>query len=219
MLNLYMMRRLVLILLHPNLSTAFLLSPSPTASISCISCHSHKQVRMDTSWRPKTVDPLGKAFGAPARKERSHELWLDLRSAENTFAQMVVLQLFYSVRRVVDEAGRSLPSGAAVQGLLFEEARYDRADTIGQDLPILVETPAGLVNATSASGWEPLAAELRAPTTPAELRVAELELEGIGGSEPLVSAIALPADAMLWATALTGLEPSQLECKEGNEGA
>ena len=35
----------------------------------------------------------------------------------------VVMKLFYSVRRVVDEAGRSLPNGAAVQGLLFDEAR------------------------------------------------------------------------------------------------
>ena len=33
------------------------------------------------------------------------------------------------VRRVVDEAGRSLPRGSAVQGLLYDEARYERADT------------------------------------------------------------------------------------------
>ena len=86
-------------------------------------------IRMADSsgWRPKTVDPLGKAWGVPAQKQRDYALWLDLRTAENTFAQMVVIKLFYDVRRTIDEAGRSLPRGAAVEGLLFDEARYERA--------------------------------------------------------------------------------------------
>ena len=63
---------------------------------------------------------------------------------------MVVLKLFYAVRRVVDEAGKALPQGAGVQGLLFDEARYDRADTIGQDLPIILATASGFANATDS---------------------------------------------------------------------
>ena len=56
------------------------------------------------------------AMGVPRAVERNYEFWLDLRDAENTFAQMVVLKLFYAVRRVVDEAGRALPKGAKVEG-------------------------------------------------------------------------------------------------------
>ena len=44
----------------------------------------------------------------------------------------------------------------------------------------------------------------------------------LGEAEESVTtvAIALPADdAMLWAVALTGLSPSELQCREGNEGA
>lgn len=173
------------------------------------------RLRMDASWRPETVDPLGKAFGVPKARERPFELWLDLRTAENTFAQMVVTMLFYAVRRVVDEAGRALPSGAAVQGLLFDEMRYDRADTIGQDLPIFVETSSGLVNATAVTGWESLSTEIRAPTTVEELRVAVAELETVEAP----AALALPADPLLWAVSLTGLEPDELQCLQGNEGA
>merc|ERR1719310_1838858 len=130
-------------------------------------------VAMDSSWRPETVDPLGKAFGVPAAMERKHHYWLDLRTAENTFAQMVVMKLFYSVRRVIDEAGRALPSGAGVQGLLFDEARYDRADTIGQNLPIYVQTSTGFVNATDSGAWEARvempSVELKTPATVEEL--------------------------------------------------
>ena len=82
---------------------------------------------MADGWRPKTVDPLGQAMGIPKALERNYEYWLDLRDAENTFAQMVVLKLFYAVRRVVDEAGKALPQGAGVQGLLFDEARLSFA--------------------------------------------------------------------------------------------
>eukprot|EP00908_Phaeocystis_cordata_P011992 Transcript_22961.p1 GENE.Transcript_22961~~Transcript_22961.p1 ORF type:complete len:226 (-),score=20.99 Transcript_22961:205-882(-) len=174
-----------------------------------------------SSWRPKTVDPLGKAFGAAgfgARDvERSHELWLDLRTAETTFAQMVVMKLFYSVRRVIDEAGKALPNGAAVQGLLFDETRYDRADTIGQNLPIFVETSTGIVNATlSGAPWDPMPVEIRSPSTVDELTAAQEELEG--GSH-VTSAVAISADPLLWSVALTGLLPSELECLAGNEGA
>ena len=59
---------------------------------------------MDAGWRPETVDPLGKAFGDDCvsfSARRQHEIWLDLRTAENTFAQMVITKLFYGVRRVV----------------------------------------------------------------------------------------------------------------------
>ena len=48
------------------------------------------QVHMDASWRPKTVDPLGKAWGVPAKMERSYGLWLDLRTSEVTFAQQAL---------------------------------------------------------------------------------------------------------------------------------
>ena len=57
---------------------------------------SRAAVRMSSKdWRPTTVDPLGKAFGMPEQRERTYEYWLDLRTAENTFAQMVVVKLFY----------------------------------------------------------------------------------------------------------------------------
>lgn len=178
---------------------------------------------MDTDWRPENLDPLGKAMGAAfgvSQFERKHELWLDLRTSENTFAQMVVMKLFYSVRRVVDEAGRSLPNGAAVQGLLFDAARYDRADTIGQNLPIYVQTGSGLVNATDSGAWEAglelAGVELRTPTNVDELSLGIGELEE---ASPSVAAVALSADPVLWAVALTGLQPGELECLEGNEGA
>ena len=174
-------------------------------------------VHMDASWRPKTVDPLGKAWGVPAKIERSYSLWLDLRTSEVTFAQQALVQLFYAVRRVVDEAGKSLPAGARVEGLLFDERRYERADTIGSDQPIFLEAlSGGFVNATVKDAADPMRCELRAPLTSDELSAAQVELEEL--SEPGVTTVlALPADAMLWAEALTGLKPSQLECVE--EGA
>ena len=46
--------------------------------------------------------------------------------------------------------------------------------------------------------------------------MAEFESFDADGVQPV---IALPADAMLWASALTGLQPSDLQCLEGNEGA
>lgn len=54
--------------------------------------------------------------------------------ALRSFSEQVVIKLFYAVRRVVDEAGRALPQGSAVGGLLFAAERYDPADTIGQVL-------------------------------------------------------------------------------------
>ena len=62
--------------------------------------------RMD-DWRPTNVDPLGQAMGMPREIERPYSYWLDLRTSEITFAQMVVYKLFYAVRRVVDEAGKA----------------------------------------------------------------------------------------------------------------
>ena len=171
---------------------------------------------MADGWRPKTVDPLGQAMGVPRAVERNYEFWLDLRDAENTFAQMVVLKLFYAVRRVVDEAGKALPQGAGVQGLLFDEARYDRADTIGQDLPIILATATGFANATAAGQLDPLPAEVRAPRDLEALCTAKESLEAVDGT----TAIALPPDdAMLWAVALTGLEECELEALESNLGA
>ena len=67
-----------------------------------------------SSWRPDVVDPLGKVWGAPAKKSRPYGYWLDLRAAENTFAQMVVVKLFYAVRKIVDEAGRALADGEQI---------------------------------------------------------------------------------------------------------
>ena len=111
----------------------------------------------------------------------------DLRQDENTFAQMVVHKLFYSVRRVVDEAGRALPSGARIEGVLYAEDRYDRADTLGlSNIPIYVqlsgageEGSAGvIVNATARDQWDtsgwvataPEAARRSAPTAHARRR-------------------------------------------------
>ena len=179
---------------------------------------------MADGWRPKTVDPLGQAMGVPRAVERNYEFWLDLRDAENTFAQMVVLKLFYAVRRVVDEAGKALPQGAGVQGLLFDGARYDRADTLGQDLPIFVEQVAGsgVVNNATLSGQEDaVPTALRTVSTLEELCAAQAELEQAAADAPgeATRAIALPADAMLWAVALTGVEECQLEALEANAGA
>ena len=50
-----------------------------------------------------------------------------------------------------------------------------------------------------------------------ELETDRAELEAAG--ELRASAIALPADEMLWACSLTGLCPVDLAPKEGNEGA
>jgi hypothetical protein len=183
------------------------------------------------------VDPLGKAFGDDCTSfatRRQHEVWLDLRTAENTFAQMVITKLFYGVRRVVDEAGRGLPSDAKIQGLLFSEERYDRADTLGQNIPIYVETQEGMVNATTLKQWDPLDVDLRSPSSQNELMEAQAELMGgISIAEegsPKLSAIALPAGDgitrdsagqanFMWAMALTGLSTEELEMKEANIGA
>ena len=180
-------------------------------------------VRMD-DWRPTNVDPLGQAMGMPREIERPYSYWLDLRTSEITFAQMVVYKLFYAVRRVVDEAGKALPKGAGVQGLLFDGARYDRADTLGQDLPIFVEQVAGsgVVNNATLSGQEDaVPTALRTVSTLEELCAAQAELEQAAADAPgeATRAIALPADAMLWAVALTGVEECQLEALEANAGA
>ena len=198
-------------------SAAALTVPSTSARVEARS----SVVRMDSNWRPKTVDPLGKAFGVKPPIERSYDVWLDLRTAENTFAQMVVMKLFYSVRRVVDEAGTSLPYGSAVQGLLFDEMRYDRADTIGQNTPIFVQAVDGSIyNATAVDGRDELPAALQSPTTVEELEDVGEELERAGSSsEETVAAMVLPADAMMWACALTGMAPTQLKPLKANEGA
>ncbi len=47
--------------------------------------------RMGADWRPDNLDPLGQVMGQAFgvnQFERTHELWLDLRTSENTFAQM-----------------------------------------------------------------------------------------------------------------------------------
>ena len=148
------------------------------------------------------------------------KLWLDLRTSENTFAQMAVTKLFYGVRRVVDEAGRALPFGSKVEGLLFAEGRYDRADTLGQNIPIYVETAAGIVNATTLKQWKPLPVELSAVTSREELKAAEGGFMRPDWTKD--SAIALPAEGdgpFLWAMGLTGLAEEQLVPHESNIGA
>lgn len=102
---------------------------------------------------------------------------------------------------------------------LLPSHRYDRADTIGQNLPIYVQTSTGFVNATDSGAWEArvmLPVELLTPATAEELFAAQGEIEQASSS---VAAFALSADSVLWAVALTGLQPSELECLEGNEGA
>ena len=193
-------------------------------------------ITLSSDWRPEVRDPLGKAFGEDNSKWaaiRKHELWLDLRSAENTFAQMVVTKLYYGVRRVVDEAGRALPSSARIEGLLFREERFDRADTLGQNIPIYVEIAGGqVVNATTLKQWEGLPElTLRSPVTKEELNAAETDFLSRGDTkEGAVAAIALSAgdgvtrdgasDAnLMWAMALTGLSVDDLLAKEANIGA
>ena len=174
-------------------------------------------IRMNAEWRPKTVDPLGQAMGVPVGVEKPFSLWLDLRESEITFAQQVIIKLFFGVRRVVDEAGTALPKGSAVEGLLFDEARYDRADSIGQDLPMFVDTAAGFVNATLKDVMDPVQIVLQAPTTTDAL-VDAINTFNADDSDS-TNVIALPADSLLWACALTGLLPEKLQCLEGNEGA
>lgn len=204
-----------------------LLAIAPSHALLAAPCVTSKGarapvVRMD-DWRPKNIDPLGQAMGMPPPIERPYSYWLDLRTSEVTFAQMVVYKLFYAVRRVVDEAGKALPKGAGVQGLLFDGARYDRADTLGQDLPIFVEPIAGsgVINNATLSGQEDVVpTALRTVATLEELCTAQAELEQAAADAPgETRAIALPADAMLWAVALTGLEECQLEALEANAGA
>lgn len=173
-------------------------------------------IAMDSSWRPKTVDPLSQVWGVPAAKERSYEYWLDLRTSEVTFAQQALVKLFYAVRRVVDEAGKSLPKGAKVQGLLFDAARYDRADTIGAEVPIYLDSGGGTIMNATKLEMVPLPTELRAPSSSELLRLAQEELLGLR-EEAKTTAIALEADAQLWAQALTGLTPDKLVCID--EGA
>jgi hypothetical protein len=98
-------------------------------------------------------------------------------------------------------------------------------------VPIFVEQPEGiLVNATIRDDAVPLEAALRAPESREALMAAQAELEVLmaeavsaqaegGGADEgvLTTAIALPADPMLWALALTGLTPDDLVCVE--EGA
>ena len=159
---------------------------------------------------------------------------------------MAGVKLFYAVRRVVDEAGRSLPAGATVQGLLYAEVRFDRNDVMGQQqTPVYLETPAGgFVNATLPAGGGAAADEpaalpgvaLRAAASIDELTAAQGELMffssssgggGGGGGDgdassaaaATMAAIALPADPLLWAMALTGKSEQDLESKKGNEGA
>lgn len=137
-----------------------------------------------------------------------------------TFAQQALVQLFYAVRRIVDEAGRALPRGAKVEGLLFDEMRYDRADAIGSDLPIFVESLAsGVCNATVKDSMIPLATELRSADTVEGVTAARAEFEALDTDDGVRCVLAMPAEPMLWAVALTGLKPEELECLEANEGA
>ena len=171
---------------------------------------------MDSNWRPKQVDPLGQAWGSPAEKKRPYQYWLDLRAAEVTFAQQALVQLFYAVRRIVDEAGRSLPKGAAVQGIVYEASTFDRADAMDANVPVYLES-AGNLSAAAGGAEEGAAAaavELRSAASAEELRAAQRDLEDAAEG---AAAIALPADPMLWAEALTGLPPEKLVCVE--EGA
>lgn len=166
-------------------------------------------------------------MGVPPPREAPYELWLDLRTSELTFAQQALVQLFYAVRRVVDEAGKALPRGAKVQGLLFAESRYDRADTIGADVPIfLFGSEGGISNATLTGEAPAVPVVLRSPMSVAGLRDAQEELDALSSGGAMsaangtpLAAIALPAEPMLWALALTGLNATQLESLEANAGA
>ena len=97
--------------------------------------------------------------------------------------------------------------------------RYDRADTIGQNLPIYVQTSTGFVNATDSGAWEARvempSVELKTPATVEELSLFAAQEQDSSS----LAAFALLDDPMLWAVALTGLQPSELVCLEGNEGA
>ena len=84
-------------------------------------------------------------------------------------------------------------------------------------VPIFLETaPGTLVNATLKGSVVPVPAALRSPMVREDLAQAQADLESLS-TDKLTTAIALPADPMLWAEALTGLTPSELKCVD--EGA
>ena len=91
------------------------------------------------------------------------------------------------------------------------------------DLPIFLEQAGGsVVNATLKGSIVPVPVELRAPCAREDLRVAQDELNEVAdasGDADAFTAMALPADPMLWAEALTGLSAEDLVCLESNEGA
>ena len=71
------------------------------------------------------------------------------------------------------------------------EKRYDRADTIGSDLPIFLETaPDSFVNATVSASVVPLPAELRAPIEREALGQAAAAVIAAGSSA--LKAVCLP---------------------------
>lgn len=135
---------------------------------------------------------------APARDADSAALWLDLRQEVEKAAEQRLLTLFYAVRRIVDRGGAALPSGKAVDAVLYARGTFAKADTIGAGVPCYVEEADGALTAAFADAPPPPA------TMTAAGDVAALEDALQGGSE----AVAIPPDAALWAFALTGLRPS-----------
>lgn len=188
--------------------------PLPVAAVRARTYAARTSISLDGSIVPPSV------WGVPPRKEQRHKLWLDLRTSEETGAQQALVVLFYAVRSIVDGAAKALPQGAGVQGLLFAEDRYSRGDTVGAEtLPIFLETAGGAVLSATPGSPLPVVAELRSPTTSKGLDDAIRELNEFASPDDgsALAAIALPADPMLWALALTGFTLGELVCVD--EGA
>lgn len=152
-----------------------------------------------------SVPPNAWVEGAP--RASSAELWLDLRDAPwgERAAEQKLLTLFYAVRRVVDKSGRALPAGRAVDACVYAEAGFERADAIGAGVPCYLQAVDGAL--ASADG-EPSAARLATAGDVASLEAA------LGAD---ADAVAIPADPLLWAFALTGLRSAPDDADAGAE--
>ena len=183
---------------------------SLSATISVVESWSPKMFPVAHSKSALKYIPA-KAWEAPEKPEKTwpyDELWLDLRHADVTFAQMALTQLFYSVRHVVDTAGLSLPKGAGVDGVLYS-LDWDPADALGSGLPVYVALgPEDSSGARSASrGGHSDVAEVSLSTVSSISEWATITTSGGKlASEPgeKLMAVALPPNPSLWATALTG---------------
>jgi len=149
-----------------------------------------------------------------AAVDKNYMLWLDLRKEEITFAKQATIMLFMQLRRITDEAGVQLPRNAAIEALLYEEARFDKMDLLDYDRPAYLDTEDGSFVRFNAN--ESLPIRVLFASNKEEFFQA---VEKCDNREASNTAIALPPDADVWAAAITGLNESALAPKEANRGA